>query len=393
MQYNSGVAHKPTIFVSSTCYDLKQIRQNLKDFIENELGYEAILSEYDSFPINPDINTVNNCIRVVEERADIFVLIIGGRYGYVSPNNNKSITNMEYLRARSKGIPIFAFVDQSIINILPVWEKNIDGDFSGVVDSTKIFEFVDNVRNKDSIWVYEFNSGNNITSCLKKQLAYLVNDSLMLRKHFYKEGVSSKILQYSGRVFELAIEKPDFWEYLLLAAVLKDKLSQLDDLRYDLKYGLFMEKTSVLEEPQEIISYVQAKSSELTNRTGMIDTLFNKALQEALGAPGTPGNAEHIIYVAEKLIDVYVNVHKWTLQFKSVVVPEEFENLISAVSHLSDTVIEDIENFISDFEEGINRLIMEHTGEPQKVIFTLTLRSPDVESVNKEVERLLEILL
>ena len=81
MQYNSGLARRPTIFVSSTCYDLKQIRQNIKDFIENELGYEAILSEYDSFPINPDINTVNNCLRVVEERADIFVLIHAGGRG------------------------------------------------------------------------------------------------------------------------------------------------------------------------------------------------------------------------------------------------------------------------------------------------------------------------
>ena len=153
------------------------------------------------------------------------------------------------------------------------------------------------------------------------------------------------------------------------------------------------DRTSILEEPQEIFSYVQAKSNELMNKTGMLDTLFNKALQEALGAPGTPGNAEHIIYVAEKLIDVYANVHQWTLQFKSIVVPEEFEDLILSVSHLSDTVIEDIENFISDFEEGIKRLILEHNDEPQKVTFTLTLRSPDVESVDAEINRLEKILL
>ncbi|MGF0032147.1 DUF4062 domain-containing protein [Bariatricus sp. SGI.154] len=34
------------MFVSSTCYDLKQIRQNIRDFIEDDLGYEAILSEH-----------------------------------------------------------------------------------------------------------------------------------------------------------------------------------------------------------------------------------------------------------------------------------------------------------------------------------------------------------
>ena len=37
MQYISGEARKPSIFVSSTCYDLKQIRQDIREFIEADL--------------------------------------------------------------------------------------------------------------------------------------------------------------------------------------------------------------------------------------------------------------------------------------------------------------------------------------------------------------------
>ena len=99
MQYISGEARKPSIFVSSTCYDLKQIRQDIREFIEADLGYEAILSEYNSFPIDPDKDTINNCLRVVEQRADIMVLIVGSRYGYITDHGEKSITNLEYLRA------------------------------------------------------------------------------------------------------------------------------------------------------------------------------------------------------------------------------------------------------------------------------------------------------
>ena len=54
-----------------------------------------MLSEYDSFPIDPDMDMVHNCLRVVEERANIMVLIIGGRYGYVTNHGEKSITNLE----------------------------------------------------------------------------------------------------------------------------------------------------------------------------------------------------------------------------------------------------------------------------------------------------------
>ena len=41
MQYISGEARKPSIFVSSTCYDLKQIRQDIREFIETDLGHHS----------------------------------------------------------------------------------------------------------------------------------------------------------------------------------------------------------------------------------------------------------------------------------------------------------------------------------------------------------------
>src|SRR6266496_4813252 len=115
------MASVPTIFVSSTCYDLQQVRADLKDFIES-LGLQPIMSDYNSFPVEPEINAIENCLKVVNEFADLFVLIVGGRYGSAN-DQGKSVTNMEYLRARAKGIPVYAFVQKSILNILPVWKK------------------------------------------------------------------------------------------------------------------------------------------------------------------------------------------------------------------------------------------------------------------------------
>jgi hypothetical protein len=100
----------PEVMVSSTFYDLAQVRADLLDFLQNEVGYRPLLSEHASFPIDPDADTVENCKRRVERDADIFVLIIGGRYGYVDEATDKSVTNLEYLAARAKGIPIYAFV-------------------------------------------------------------------------------------------------------------------------------------------------------------------------------------------------------------------------------------------------------------------------------------------
>ena len=38
--------HIPVVFVSSTCYDLKQVREDLKDFFEINYGFQAMLSEF-----------------------------------------------------------------------------------------------------------------------------------------------------------------------------------------------------------------------------------------------------------------------------------------------------------------------------------------------------------
>ena len=53
-------ARPPCVMVSSTFYDLRQIRDDLRQFIEG-LGYRSLLSEHPSFPIDPDATTIENC--------------------------------------------------------------------------------------------------------------------------------------------------------------------------------------------------------------------------------------------------------------------------------------------------------------------------------------------
>jgi len=61
------VTEAPTIMVSSTFYDLRQIRADLSSFISDELGYIPLLSELPSFPIDPDFDIIENCRRRVNQ--------------------------------------------------------------------------------------------------------------------------------------------------------------------------------------------------------------------------------------------------------------------------------------------------------------------------------------
>lgn len=98
----------PRIFVSSTCYDLKYIRENLKFFIRG-LGYEPVLSEEGAVYYDPTLHVQDACL-VEVPACQMFVLIIGGRYGGQYKDSGRSITNAEYLEAARTRIPIFAFM-------------------------------------------------------------------------------------------------------------------------------------------------------------------------------------------------------------------------------------------------------------------------------------------
>ena len=220
----------PTVMVSSTFYDLRQIRADLAHFIEDELGYRPLLSEFRSFPIDPDADTIENCRRRVERDADILVLIIGGRYGYVDSESDKSVTNLEYLAARAKGIPIYAFVDKSVIAVLPTWRSNPNADFSGSVENVRVFEFMDHVRSTDRVWTQEFDRAQDIVNGLRAQFAYLLLKGLQCRMRL-REQPSAALNHLHGRALRLALERSDAWEYRLFGQALSDEVQANANLR------------------------------------------------------------------------------------------------------------------------------------------------------------------
>ena len=186
------------IFISSTCYDLSQVRQDLRDFISG-LGYNPMMSEQNDFPIDPQLDNWENCINAVKKYADIFVLIIGNRYGAVG-ETGKSITNTEYLTAVQKGIPIYTFSLKQMTTLLPMWERNPDADYSYAVDNPKIFEFLADVRQKSGRWNFEFENAQDIKDTLRKQLSILFQNSLELRKRI----VASPYEDLYGKVVALS---------------------------------------------------------------------------------------------------------------------------------------------------------------------------------------------
>ena len=377
----------PAVFVSSTCYDLSQIRADLKEFIQTH-GFEPVLSEFNSFPMNPNYDTIRNCLEVIKNHADIFVLIVGGRYGE-PVREGKSVTNLEYLEAKAKGIPIYVFVSKAILNILPVWKSNKNGDYATVVDSPRLFEFVESLKDKAEHWVYAFETAQDITATLRTQLAYLFMDSLDIRRRIRNVALDQEFQNLSPKGLELLIQKPIGWEYSLFAQALRDGIRSFQDQRYDLKYSVKFGNGIGIENLAELSTWLSNHMNNISNTTTSLTNLINSALPVAFGPPGVAGNPKEIVYVANRVSQAYKRMIDWTLEFRRINVEQDFERLIELASSMAMNMITEIEEFTERIDNEIDAALSNLTdsSEARVIKLTLTLTVPDMTALYDELER------
>ena len=342
----------PTVFVSSTCYDLKQVRVDIKDFFESTYGFNAILSEFNSFPIDPSIGTCDNCLNNVDNYADLFILIIGTCYGYIT-DTGKSITNLEYLHAKAKGVPVFVFVDKQLYSTWTVWKNNKEADFSKLVDNPRIFDFISELYKER--WVYTYENVRDITTTMKNQLSLIFSDGLIFRKNISNPKYNILNAGLSPSAIRIVVEQPFMWEYKFLAYVVRDEFDKLKKNRWDFKYGFFDGHT-FSREPIALLDDISDKIHELDKISNLLDILINHTLQEAMGAPGIPSDLEMIVYVARQLSMLYRKMIEWGLYFKSLHVDSDFDTLLQLLYQLPTTALNQIDIFVDDLYDKFTSL-------------------------------------
>lgn len=113
---------KLQIFISSTYKDLQDERQAA---VEAILGSNNIPAGMELFKAgnNSQWETIKKWIN----DSDIYMLILGGRYGSIEPTSKKSYTQLEYEYAIAQNIPVFATVlSDSFIKRKEVSSSNPD---------------------------------------------------------------------------------------------------------------------------------------------------------------------------------------------------------------------------------------------------------------------------
>lgn len=199
---------KPRIFVSSTFYDLRYIREDLSNFIKAH-DFDPILFEDGDIGYTPGKSLDSSCYETMKS-SDIVILIIGGLYGSPAEGEVKqkfkeymSVTRNEFRSAISEGIPVFAFIDAKVYSEYAVYEANINEieeekiniKFSSTKD-INIFRFIKEIKNIGNISITEFSKLADIKDFLSKQWADMFKNYLeLLRENSANKKMTDSVEQ------------------------------------------------------------------------------------------------------------------------------------------------------------------------------------------------------
>ena len=185
---------KPRIFVSSTFYDLKYVREDLSNFIKAH-DFEPIMFENGDIGYTPGQALDGACYETMYS-ADMVLLIIGGNYGSPAEGEVKdefkeyiSITRNEFKNAVNEGIPIYVFIDSKVYVEYEIYEANYEEIERGEikinfknVKNINVFRFIKEIKNLGNLPITEFDKIIQIKDFLSKQWSDMFKKYLAILK-------------------------------------------------------------------------------------------------------------------------------------------------------------------------------------------------------------------
>lgn len=150
----------PRIFVSSTCYDLQEIRYNLRDFIKS-FAYEPVMSEFGDIFFDYKDHVQDACINEIK-KCQMYILIIGNNYGSAyykqqsNKNNPDSITLQEFRKSLEMKLPKHIFVNRFVNYDYNNYKRALDCELKRYFEKNEVSE--ENIKEEKDKIVSQFNN-------------------------------------------------------------------------------------------------------------------------------------------------------------------------------------------------------------------------------------------
>lgn len=379
---------KINIFISSTCKDLHQDRLVLKNGIEN-LGHNVILSESFTFPIEPTKNTIDNCIDIVRNEADILILLIKDNYGYIVPKTGRSVTHMELQTAQDKGIPIYTFTNSETLRqkVLLEGQLNEDSEF------LKVCKFIDEVRQERNLWNFEYSGVDDILNTIKTQLSILMKHSLTTRNKV--DAIDKKWVfpHITPEAYRLLVYKEKNYVEQFFFQVMKDEMGRYVDLKLDYKYSHLLNASYKQKSLSEFVRWIKDIFDELAfylkSEIRLENAFFDSYKKD-------DSDFRQLYYVAKRFANRYADMLELGIHLKSEYVYPEYASIQGRIMGMVDNAISQLENLPQSALDAIDKNVKDEIASKSEISASMDFPSiidvsdEEMEEIFREIKQIAE---
>lgn len=173
---------KPRIFISSTFYDLRQVRDDLSRFVR-EFGYEPVMHEQGAVPYASDRLLEDSCYREIEQ-CQMVIALVGGRFGTESKHVPYSISQRELKKALDCSKQVFIFVEKSVHAEFTFYKTNKGAPFAKEIkyasaSDRRVYEFLEEIESLPiNNATFSFETARDVQDILREQWAGLMQRML-----------------------------------------------------------------------------------------------------------------------------------------------------------------------------------------------------------------------
>lgn len=266
---------KPRIFVSSTFFDLRQVRSDLDRFIK-DMGYEPVLNEMGNIPYGKDDKLEEYCYKEISS-IDILVAIVGGRFGSESQNNHYSISQMEFRTAFEQNKQVYIFIEKNVhaeYQTYLINKRNLDIKYK-FADNIKIYQFIEYIESlPNNNNIYGFETSYDIIHYLQEQWSGLFQRFLSEQSRFKEinliKGIENTAKTLNQLVDFLTEERKD--KDRAIQDILLSNHPAMEQVRRILNVGYRVYFTS----KEELTQWLSARSYRLNEIDELLDEIVDE---------------------------------------------------------------------------------------------------------------------
>ena len=341
----------PRIFISSTFYDLKYVREDLGHFVES-FGFTPIRSENGNIGYTPGEELDESCYAAMKE-SDMAILIIGGRYG--SPSSRElrekdesvperlarftSVTRKEFTTARQSKVPVFVFIESSVHSEYYLYKKNkttlesgkLDFEFAAA-DNINILRFIEDIDVISQVPVFSFRTVDDIKSILRQQWADMFRRYLIFLK---QQEITTREMEPAITQIQRSVNGIQRLLDKVSETILKDKPEEIMEVRREQilenaasKIASTFEFVSMLATQEDILRYLEFFIERLfeAKQKGFLEYPFSDSLED-----------EKLFYSLFEFDGVCISAVKEHLEYEESVFDNTDEFKTQLLSKLSET--------------------------------------------------------